>query len=230
MQNSKDSRERKEHYEQFKAQADKDKEWQDKQDYYNQLSKEENVQAQRDLLNMSAHMNDLDVAKEAGLNLQPIPKSIGGKEEAIQVYGEALNEREIITQGNPNEAQRQNELAQLNTFKQEHQQALAEAIYIREVVRRELSDANLHYQKAEPGETYTGRVVGKSNSYVIQSDDSQPGAVVLHERHAISGDVKMNENAEIAYPAGTAGIVRERSRVQPTMQRQTSKGSMERSR
>lgn len=180
--------------------------------------------------NREREQHEVDQAFKAGYELNEIPEEAKINEEAITAYGAGLDERERqVTL--PDETINKQEQVELARLRDNQIKALNEAIYIREVVRRELSDANLHYRTAEAGEVYRGRVIGKSNSYVIQSSDTRPGEVVVHERGLISGSVSMNEHAEISYPAGRAGIARSRTQQQTQRQHQRQAGrDMERSR
>lgn len=110
----------------------------------------------------------------------------------------------------------------------EQERAVHEAQQIREAVGLEKARAVAFYKHAEPGETYRGHVIGRTDRYVIQADDKQPGAIVLHERAAVSGaeKVRMNEHAEISYPHGRAGIVRDNGK-QHQAQRQMQKAGVQ---
>lgn len=148
------------------------------------------------------------LAYEAGYQLNQLPENAKPNVEAIKAYEIGLKEREKTTPLTADNTK------SLEKNKEEISKALNEAIHIQNLVKKELSNANLHYRTAEAGETYTGRVIGKSNSYIIQSNDKSAGEIIMHERGRISGSVTMNENAEISYPVGRAGIVRKEQNKQ----------------
>lgn len=115
-----------------------------------------------------------------------------------------------------------------NRADREQERAIHEAQQVREAVGREKAHAIAFYKHAEPGETYRGHVIGRTDRFVIQADDKQPGAIVLHERAAVSGaeKVRMNEHAEISYPHGRAGVVRDPRAAEHQAQRQVQKAGM----
>lgn len=194
------------------------------------IDKERAERVEQERQQREQHDQEIARAFTAGRELREIPEKAKISEEAVKAYGAGLDDRERQTTL-PDETMRKPEQAELARLRDQQSKALIEALYIREVVRREISDANLHHRTAEEGETYRGRVIGKSNSYVIQSNDARPGEVVVHERGRISGSVSMNEHAEISYPAGRAGIARTQVQQQAQRQHQRQVGrDMERSR
>lgn len=62
----------------------------------------------------------------------------------------------------------------------------------------------------QQGQKYTGKVLAVTDRHVAQVNE-KTGEIVLHERQALSGMQRVQENrgVEIAYPAGRAGIVRD---------------------
>lgn len=155
------------------------------------------------------------LAFEAGRQLAEIPREAKGNVPALEGYRDGLNEAKK-TLGETSQTQR---------LDREVDRAIIEAQQIREAVKRELGRADDFHRHAEAGETYRGRVIGRTNSYVIQADETSYGRIVLHERAAVSGaeKVKMNDHAEISYPYGRAGIVRNPQAVQHQRQRQMEK-------
>ncbi|MGR0626548.1 KfrB domain-containing protein (plasmid) [Escherichia coli] len=150
----------------------------------------------------------LHMAAEAGRQHREIPQNAKGNEPLLKQYKDALKEREPRL--NDAEKRRADELDKAVD------RAIIEAQQVREAVGREKQNANDFHLHAQPGETYRGRVIGRTDSFVIQADDARPGTVVLHDRKAVSGEakVKMNEHAEISYPHGRAGIARDTRQVQ----------------
>ncbi|OIS90223.1 KfrB domain-containing protein [Brucella cytisi] len=152
------------------------------------------------------------LALEAGRNMTEIPKFAKGNEPMLQEYKTGLQDARKEMETIPNSRVGSG----VTRLEREVDRAIIEAQQVREAVGREKAHATDFHKHAEPGETYRGRVIGRTDSFVIQSDDSRPGSVVLHDRAAVSGaeKVRMNEHAEISYPHGRAGIVR------PPQQRQ----------
>jgi len=62
----------------------------------------------------------------------------------------------------------------------------------------------------QQGQKYTGKVLAVTDRHVAQAND-KTAEIVLHERQALSGMQRVQENraVEISYPAGRAGIVRD---------------------
>lgn len=159
-----------------------------------------------------AEMEFSRMATEAGRNMSEIPKFAKGNEPLLQNYKSGLQEGRKELESNPNTRIGSG----VTRLERDVDRAIIEAQQVREAVGREKGNANDFHKHAEPGETYRGRVIGRTDSFVIQSDDSRPGTVVLHDRAAVAGaeNVRMNQHAEISYPHGRAGIVR------PPQQRQ----------
>lgn len=69
-------------------------------------------------------------------------------------------------------------------------------------------------ERAEPGKSYSGRVVGETERYVVQEREGQPGQMVLHNRRSLSGEADKfrGKDVEIRYPHGDVGLVRDASR------------------
>lgn len=154
-----------------------------------------------------------NLAYEAGRNLSEIPKSAHGNFQQLESYKAGLQEPRTEGSADHDRAK---------VLERDADKALNEAKEIQEVVRRELSSARLFHEHAKPGEKYEGRVIGKTNSYVIQADHERPGAIVLHERAAVSGaeKIQMNEHAQISYPYGRAGIAKTGDAMQKQAQMQ----------
>lgn len=146
------------------------------------------------------------MAFEAGRKMAEIPKAAKGNEPMLQNYKTGLQEARKELETEPN-SRAGSGVARLE---RDVERAIIEAQQVREAVGREKGRADDFHRHAEPGETYRGRVIGRTDSFVIQADDSRPGTIILHERAAVSGaeKVRMNDHAEISYPHGRAGIVR----------------------
>ncbi|WP_419582910.1 KfrB domain-containing protein [Thiolapillus sp.] len=69
-------------------------------------------------------------------------------------------------------------------------------------------------ERAEPGKSYSGRVVGETERYVVQEREGQPGQMVLHNRRSLSGEADKfrGKEVEIRYPHGDVGLVRDAGR------------------
>lgn len=171
----------------------------------------ERQEKERRKLEERSHDNEAAIMRtlafEAGRQLAEIPRETKGNVPALEGYRDGLNEAKK-TLGETSQTQR---------LDREVDRAIIEAQQIREAVKRELGRADDFHRHAEAGETYRGRVIGRTNSYVIQADETSYGRIVLHERVAVSGadKVRMGDHAEISYPYGRAGIVRN----SPTLQR-----------
>lgn len=161
------------------------------------------------------------LAFEAGRQLAEIPKEAKGNEPLLENYKSGLQEVRKELETKPDASKSTN----ANRLERDVERAIIEAQQVREAVGRAKARADEFHRHAEPGETYRGRVIGRTNSYVIQADDSRPGTIILHERAAVSGaeKVKMNDHAEISYPHGRAGIVRNPQAAQHQRQRQMEK-------
>lgn len=70
---------------------------------------------------------------------------------------------------------------------------------------------SVQLEHAQPGETYSGRVIGSTARYVVQERSDRQGEAILHNRRALATDAEKltGKDVQIAYPHGAAGIVRE---------------------
>ena len=190
-------------------------------DLHRQQEKEERRKEQE-----HAQQNEVEtmrvLAFEAGRKLAEIPREAKGNEPLLENYKKGIEESRKELE----KTQDANQLTSANRLEREVERAIIEAQQVREAVGREKALANDFHRHAEPGETYRGRVIGRTNSFVIQADDSRHGEIILHERAAVSGaeKVQMNDHAEISYPHGRAGIVRNKQGAQHQHQRQMEKG------
>lgn len=188
-------------------------------------TRREQEKDERKKLHEQSHQHDAEtmrlLAFEAGHQLAEIPKAAKGNEPLLENYKTGLHQarKELETKPDADKS------AQANRLEREVERAIIEAQQVREAVGREKGRADDFHRHAEPGETYRGRVIGRTNSYVIQADDTRPGTIILHERAAVSGaeKVRMNDHAEISYPHGRAGIVRNPQAAQLQRQRQIEK-------
>jgi hypothetical protein len=64
-------------------------------------------------------------------------------------------------------------------------------------------------ERAEPGETYRGKIVAVTTEHVLQQREDRANVVIQHDRVALSGAVREGRNMEISYPHGKAGLVSE---------------------
>ncbi|CAM2164641.1 cell filamentation protein [Burkholderia latens] len=66
-------------------------------------------------------------------------------------------------------------------------------------------------EHAAPGQSYTGRVVGATERYIVQERQNDPGAMVLHSRRSVDADAEKmrGRTLEIRYPHGGVGLVRD---------------------
>jgi hypothetical protein len=64
-------------------------------------------------------------------------------------------------------------------------------------------------QRAEPGETYRGKIVAVTTEHVLQQREDRANVVIQHDRVALSGAVHEGRNMEISYPYGRAGLASE---------------------
>lgn len=79
-----------------------------------------------------------------------------------------------------------------------------------EALARDAAGPSAQLTRAEPGQSYEGRVIGVTERYVVQERADHPREVVLHNRRALTGPEHMTgRNMSIAYPHGQAGLARE---------------------
>ncbi|MCC8616306.1 Fic/DOC family protein [Xanthomonas vesicatoria] len=74
---------------------------------------------------------------------------------------------------------------------------------------RSLAGAGASVGYAELGQTYTGRVLGATERYVVQERADLPGELVLHNRYRVVGDLEAQRGqaVEIRYPQGDVALV-----------------------
>lgn len=83
---------------------------------------------------------------------------------------------------------------------------------LRDLARKE-AGPGVALAYAEPGKSYTGRVVSMNDRHALQEQKDKPGHLVAHDRQALSGaKVEVGKDVEIRYPHGQAGLVREGNR------------------
>lgn len=61
-------------------------------------------------------------------------------------------------------------------------------------------------ERAQPGETYRGKIVAITTEHVLQQREDRANVVIQHDRVALSGAVREGHNMEISYPYGKAGL------------------------
>ncbi|EJW5844163.1 Fic family protein [Salmonella enterica subsp. enterica serovar Kentucky] len=77
---------------------------------------------------------------------------------------------------------------------------------------RSIAGDKVQLERAEPGKTYEGRVIGQTERYIVQERADRAGEMVLHNRRAVSAEVEklQGRHVEIRYPHGNVGLVRDR--------------------
>jgi fido (protein-threonine AMPylation protein) len=73
-------------------------------------------------------------------------------------------------------------------------------------------------ERAEVGKSYTGRVIGATDRYIVQERADMPGSMVLHNRRSVNGDAEKmrGQSLEIRYPQGNIGLVRDAEKTRET--------------
>lgn len=84
---------------------------------------------------------------------------------------------------------------------------------------KEWGDEFVHIESAAVNQSYAGPIIAVTHRYVAQALDLAPCKVVIHERHALSKEVKVvpHQRVEINYPYNKDGIVHEDSHYQLTL-------------
>lgn len=68
-------------------------------------------------------------------------------------------------------------------------------------------------QRAEPGQTYRGKIIAVTAEHVLQQRENRANEVIQHDRIALSGAVREGRDTEISYPHGKAGLATDMSKA-----------------